>query len=245
MVRSCHPFPPGAEQGGAEHGAFLRGAEEGSRAHGFALHRRASLGRRNGGGGCATCGALLVRTAAAALLLQPVVKPHLALKRFKCLHACSPPAACRAAFEGNLDELRRMLPSLTHRQRLQLDSQGNTVSGWRLQALLGHCERQHLGRSWAPWAGRSPQGTCDCWLASMVVATALHPPTLHSSSCCAPSCRAQALHVAVLRHQLEAIRLLLEAGVPPDVKNQRMWNPIDEAIALQDAETTKLLYRWG
>ena len=46
-----------------------------------------------------------------------------------------------------------------------------------------------------------------------------------------------------LRRQLEAARLLLEAGVPADVKNQRMWNPIDEAIALQDAEAVKLLYR--
>lgn len=33
----------------------------------------------------------------------------------------------RAAFEGNVDELRRLLPRLTFRQKLQLDGQGNTV----------------------------------------------------------------------------------------------------------------------
>ena len=68
---------------------------------------------------------------------SPFANFHLFLTRYLCLHACPPPVAFRAAFEGNLDELRRMLPSLTHRQRLQLDSQGNTVSALRLQALLG------------------------------------------------------------------------------------------------------------
>jgi ankyrin repeat protein len=51
-----------------------------------------------------------------------------------------------------------------------------------------------------------------------------------------------ALHVAVLRRQHDAIRLLLDAGMPPDVKNARRWNPMDEAVALGDAEATKLLY---
>lgn len=52
----------------------------------------------------------------------------------------------------------------------------------------------------------------------------------------------QALHVAVLRGQHEAIQLLLDAGLPPDVKNERRWNPIEEGVALGDAKATKLLY---
>ena len=49
----------------------------------------------------------------------------------------------------------------------------------------------------------------------------------------------------MLRRQHEAIAALLGAGVPPDVKNQRRWNPIDEAVALGDAEAVKILYRCG
>ena len=45
----------------------------------------------------------------------------------------------------------------------------------------------------------------------------------------------------MLRRQHEAIAALLGAGVPPDVKNQRRWNPIDEAVALGDAEAVKIL----
>ncbi|KAL4444592.1 hypothetical protein ABPG77_002409 [Micractinium sp. CCAP 211/92] len=83
----------------------------------------------------------------------------------------------RAAFYGDVDELRRLLPGLSLRQKLQLDPQGNT-----------------------------------------------------------------ALHVAVLRHQHAAIAALLEGGLPADVKNERRWNPVDEAVALGDAAATKLLY---
>lgn len=86
-------------------------------------------------------------------------------------------AVHRAAFEGDVAELRRLLPTLSPRQRMQLDPQGNT-----------------------------------------------------------------ALHVAVLRHQYEAINMLLDGGLPPDVKNQRQWNPVDEAVALGDAAAAKLLY---
>lgn len=89
--------------------------------------------------------------------------------RFLALH--------RAAFHGDVEELRRLLPGLTLRQKLQLDPQGNT-----------------------------------------------------------------ALHVAVLRHQHAAIAALLEGGLPADVKNERRWNPVDEAVALGDAAATKLLY---
>jgi hypothetical protein len=107
--------------GEEEHGEWLHASEEGSTAHGLALHR--------------------------------------------------------AAFDGNLEELAHLLPSLSLRQKIQLDSQGNT-----------------------------------------------------------------ALHVAVLRRQYGAIHVLLEGGVPADVKNERMWNPIDEAVALRDAEAAKVLY---
>lgn len=50
--------------------------------------------------------------------------------------------------------------------------------------------------------------------------------------------------MAVLRHQHAAIAALLEGGLPADVKNERRWNPVDEAVALGDAAATKLLYRW-
>ncbi|KAL4448118.1 hypothetical protein ABPG75_005337 [Micractinium tetrahymenae] len=83
----------------------------------------------------------------------------------------------RAAYCGDVGELRRLLPGLSLRQKLQLDPQGNT-----------------------------------------------------------------ALHVAVLRHQHAAIAALLEGGLPPDVKNERRWNPVDEAVALGDAVAAKLLY---
>lgn len=83
----------------------------------------------------------------------------------------------RAAYAGELQTIHCLLEGMSHLQRLQLDSQGNT-----------------------------------------------------------------ALHVAVLRRQHDALRLLLDAGVPPDVKNARRWTPLDESIALGDAEATKLLY---
>lgn len=51
--------------------------------------------------------------------------------------------------------------------------------------------------------------------------------------------------MAVLRHQHAAIAAQLEGGLPADVKNERRWNPVDEAVALGDAAATKLLYRWG
>ena len=50
--------------------------------------------------------------------------------------ASFPLCAChRAAFEGNLEELAHLLPSLSLRQKMQLDSQGNTVR------LAGRVER--------------------------------------------------------------------------------------------------------
>ena len=46
------------------------------------------------------------------------------------------PSLChRAAFQGNLEELAHLLPSLSLRQKMQLDSQGNTVR------LAGRVER--------------------------------------------------------------------------------------------------------
>lgn len=46
---------------------------------------------------------------------------------------------CRAAFHGDLQELRRLLPGLSLRQKLQFDTQGNTVQ-------QANCTQQHLGR---------------------------------------------------------------------------------------------------
>lgn len=40
---------------------------------------------------------------------------------------CRAPPACRAAYCGDVEELRRLLPGLSLRQKLQLDPQGNTV----------------------------------------------------------------------------------------------------------------------
>ena len=75
--------------------------------------------------------------------------------------------------------------------------------------------------------------------------------------------------MAVLRHQYYAIPLLLDAGIPADVKvcrgvllaeqhcmaccppprtpplcsqNARLWLAIDEAVALRDAQAAKMLY---
>jgi ankyrin repeat protein len=50
-----------------------------------------------------------------------------------------------------------------------------------------------------------------------------------------------ALHVAVLRHSLGAVRALLAAGASPEAQNARKWTPLDEAIALKDREAVKLL----
>lgn len=49
----------------------------------------------------------------------------------------------------------------------------------------------------------------------------------------------------MLRHEHAAIEALLDGGLPPDVKNERRWNPVDEAVALGDAAATKLLYTWA
>ncbi|PSC68048.1 Ankyrin repeat domain-containing 13C [Micractinium conductrix] len=51
-----------------------------------------------------------------------------------------------------------------------------------------------------------------------------------------------ALHVAVIARQHAAIAALLDGGVPPDVKNERMWSPLDDAVALGDAEAAQMLY---
>jgi len=128
----------------------------------------------------------------------------------------------RAAFEGNLEELAHLLPSLSLRQKLQLDSQGNTVrlpAGGRAAKGPGSTHPGQsmlpLARGWSPFDAPPP-----------------HALTPHM----------QALHVAVLRRQYGAIHALLEAGVPADVKSERMWSPIDEAVALRDAEGAKILY---
>lgn len=50
------------------------------------------------------------------------------------------PTTCRAAFHGDVEELRRLLPGLTLRQKLQLDPQGNTVGmGGRASGFQGPC----------------------------------------------------------------------------------------------------------
>ncbi|KAL4853055.1 Ankyrin repeat domain-containing protein 13D [Chlorella vulgaris] len=117
------------------------------------------------------------------------------------------PSCCRAAYNGDVDALRRLLPSMSLLQKLQFDPQGNTASE-------GHAQTMQHATLFAYGSSR-------------------HAPTRHPL---------QALHVAVIRRQYEAIRLLLEAGLPPDAKNARRWNSLDEAVALNDAEASKLLY---
>ena len=65
------------------------------------------------------------------------------------------------------------------------------------------------------------------------------PPPTHTHN----TAPAQALHVAVIARQHAAIAALLDGGVPPDVKNERMWSPLDDAVALGDAEAAQMLYR--
>lgn len=48
------------------------------------------------------------------------------------------------------------------------------------------------------------------------------------------TCRAQVLHVAVLRRRYELAEALLDAGFPVALSNERKWAPVDEAIALGD-----------
>ncbi|KAL4853054.1 Ankyrin repeat domain-containing protein 13C [Chlorella vulgaris] len=119
----------------------------------------------------------------------------------------SQPCELAAAYNGDVDALRRLLPSMSLLQKLQFDPQGNTASE-------GHAQTMQHATLFAYGSSR-------------------HAPTRHPL---------QALHVAVIRRQYEAIRLLLEAGLPPDAKNARRWNSLDEAVALNDAEASKLLY---
>lgn len=105
----------------------------------------------------------------------------------------APTAACRAAFEGDVAELRRLLQGLSLRQKLQLDAQGNTVRA-----------RQQRGRAALP---RELFAHCS---------RRQHPVP-------PPACP-QALHVAVLARQYGALQALLDAGLPADAKNARLWN---------------------
>ena len=50
------------------------------------------------------------------------------------------------------------------------------------------------------------------------------------------------MHVAVLARSHEAVELLLKTpGVSVEMKNLKKWNPLDEAIALQDHQMIKIL----
>lgn len=155
---------------------------------------------------------------------------------------CCCPSPCRAAFDGDLEELAHLLAGLTLRQKLQLDTQGNTARGRGLHggSQDGRCvvafPTQHragwrcslLALPRCPQQPRPPAG--------------LEPRPAQRRP---PHPTLQALHVAVLRRQYDAIQVLLDAGLPADVKNERMWNPIDEAVALRDARAAKILYTCG
>ena len=87
-------------------------SEQGSEAHFLALHRWVG-----GGGGTADA-------------LQAGGAGGKAPSPTHC-HAPPPPGqTCRAAFEGDVDEIGHLLPCLSLRQKIQLDPQGNTVGGW-------------------------------------------------------------------------------------------------------------------
>lgn len=49
------------------------------------------------------------------------------------------------------------------------------------------------------------------------------------------------LHCAVIGKSYQAISALLDAGASPDALNDEKWTPLDEAIALKDHKSTKLL----
>jgi ankyrin repeat protein len=50
-----------------------------------------------------------------------------------------------------------------------------------------------------------------------------------------------ALHVAVLCRAGDAIGILLDAGLSPETRNARKWSPLDEAVALGDKNSIKVL----
>lgn len=184
QLPNCPAF---AACGEPAEGEWLRSSEEGSQAHKLALHRQ----------GCRSTGPLLLAHGVGDINCQArrtAAIPCHAISRIN--------VSRRAAYDGDLEELRRLLPRLSMRQKLQLDAQGNTVRRQISCADAGPMPLMFLHRR-----------------------------------------HAQALHCAVLRHQHHAIEVLLDAGLPADSKNERQWNPIDEAVALQDAEATKLLYR--
>lgn len=49
------------------------------------------------------------------------------------------------------------------------------------------------------------------------------------------------LHCAVINASYQAISVLLAAGASPDALNDAKWTPLDDAIALKDIKSTKLL----
>ena len=56
---------------------------------------------------------------------------------------------------------------------------------------------------------------------------------------------AQALHVAVLRRNFAALKLLLERGFPPRAKSEAGWAPLYDAIAMKDERAVLLLHTFG
>ena len=52
----------------------------------------------------------------------------------------------------------------------------------------------------------------------------------------------QALHVAVIARAHDAVRTLITAGFPLDVKNSRGWYALDEAISLGDRTAVETLF---
>lgn len=91
----------------------------------------ATEGQARPGEGSQACDLALHRQGRGLTLLRPgtlavdcVLQP-----------AAPAPSCCRAAYNGDVDELRRLLPNMSLLQKLQFDPQGNTASEGHAQTM--------------------------------------------------------------------------------------------------------------
>jgi hypothetical protein len=122
---------------------------------------------------------------------------------------------CSAAFRGDLAALEATLKTVPPSRWTELDDCGNTVRT-------------------ATAAPNAPH--------TLATSTSLPRTPCHAAHAPTRTRAPQALHVAVLRHNAEAVSLLLECGFPVKQKSAAGWAAVYEAIAARDEALVRLLH---